>query len=49
MVQTDDNQQPKANSQLAFHVHEKPSHMVHSIHPQQKQDLPIYDAAPVMG
>lgn len=46
MVQTDDNQLPKANLQLAFHVYEKPSHMVHSTHQQRRQALPIYGVVP---
>lgn len=48
MVQMDDNQLPRANLQLAFHVHEKSSRMVHSTHPRQKQVLPRYAAVPVM-
>ena len=44
----DDNQLTKANSQLVFHGHEKPFHMVHSTHPQQKQDRPIYGVVLVM-
>lgn len=49
MDQMDDSQLPKANLQVAFHVCEKPSHKVHSIHPGQKQAQPKYGVVPVMG
>lgn len=42
MVQKDGNLLPIANLQQAFHAHEKPFHMEHSTHPQQKPALPIY-------
>lgn len=44
----DGSQLPKANLQQVFHVHEKPSHMVHLNHLQLKQDQPIYDVVPEM-